>query len=458
MTAPGRAAALTVLRGLAGGRGDLGSLLARAKSGLPDPRDRALAGEIATGVLRHRAALDFQVGARLARSIDRLDPEVLDVLRVGAFQLLHLTRVPPAAVVNDAVAETRRLGKASAGGLVNAVLRRLAREREHLSWPPRPQQQQTAAERAALVRHLAIVYSHPDWLVERWLDRFGPAAAEAWLAFNLATPALTLAVNTARTTREGARAALTAEGVETTTTPHSPAGLTVLSGRALETEAFRAGYFVVQDEASQLMPLLLDARPGERIFDVCAAPGGKTLMLAAGTLPAGYVVASDVRPSRMRLLARTITRLVDRGVGLVQIPRQGALPFAPAIFDSVLVDAPCSGLGTVRRDPDIKWRRRASDLPVFAGQQVDLLARVAPTLRPGGRLVYSTCSSEPEENEGVIARFLGAHSQFRLRPIAGIDALPPSARAMSTPEGYLLTMPFRDGLEAFFGAVLVRGA
>jgi 16S rRNA (cytosine967-C5)-methyltransferase len=456
MTAPGRVAALTVIRALAGGHGDLGNLLARAKSSLPDPRDRALAGEIATGVLRHRAALDFQVAARLARSIERLDPEVLDVLRVGAFQLLHLTRVPAAAVVNDAVAEARRLGKSSAGGLVNAVLRRLARERDHLSWPPRPPRHETAAERAALVQHLAIVYSHPAWLVERWLDRYGLAAAEAWLAFNLATPALTVAVNTARATRESVRAALAAEGVETTLTPHSPVGLTVLSGRALDTETFRKGCCVVQDEASQLIPLLLDARPGERVFDVCAAPGGKTVMLAARTSPTGYVVASDVRPRRMRVLAGTITRLVDRGVGLVQIPRQGGLPFAWGAFDCVLVDAPCSGLGTVRRDPDIKWRRRASDLPAFAGQQVDLLARVAPMLRPGGRLVYSTCSSEPEENEGVIARFLEAYPQFRVRPIAGIDALPPSARAMSTPEGYLQTMPFRSGLEAFFGAVLIR--
>lgn len=454
--APARAAALAILRAVAEPQGDLGDALARAREGLADERDRALASEIALGTLRHRTALDYQLGVRLSRPLTRMDAVVVDILRIGAFQLLHLARVPASAIVHDAVSETRRAGKSSAAGMVNAVLRRLARERDALSWPPAPAPAETAAERALLVEHLSVVFSHPAWLVNRWLDCYGRDATEGWLAFNNEPPLLTLAVNPALADRTTVQARLEAEGVETKATEYSPFGLVVTRGRALDTEAFRDGLCLVQDEASQLVPLMVEAHDGLRVLDACAAPGGKTIALAAQVRPHGAVVASDVRARRVRLLARTLVRARTPRTWAIHAPADGPWPFRDAVFDRVLVDAPCSGLGTVRRDPDIRWRRDPSDLDRFAETQLDLLTRLAPLVARGGRLIYSTCSSEPEENEEVVTKFLVEHPAFVVRSLERLEGVPPAVKAMATPEGYLRTLPHRDGLEAFFGAVMER--
>lgn len=454
--APARTAALSILRAVSDARGDLGDAIARAKASLTDDRDRALATEIALGTLRHRAALDYQLERRLSRPLSRLDPEVADILRLGAFQLLHLTRVPHAAIVNDAVAQTRHVRKTSASGLVNAVLRRLARERDALTWPARPQTIEGGDEQARFVEHLAITGSHPAWLVERWLARYGPDAAEAWVRFDNTPPALTLAVNAARISRDDLRARLAQNGVTTRDTRYSPIGLVVEEGQALDTEAFQEGLFVVQDEASQLVALLADVPAGARVLDACAAPGGKTLVLAAQAGPSGLVIACDVRERRVRLLSRTLRRAQTMNARPVHVSTSGDWPFVPGQFDRVFVDAPCSGLGTVRRDPDIRWRRSPADLPQLARVQVDLLTSLAPLVAPGGRLIYTTCSSEPEEDEAVVAQFLGRHPGFAVQRIEEIEALPADVRAMATPEGYLRTLPHRDGLEAFFGAVLMQ--
>jgi 16S rRNA (cytosine967-C5)-methyltransferase len=210
----------------------------------------------------------------------------------------------------------------------------------------------------------------------------------------------------------------------------------VLEGHPLTQPAFSEGRVIVQDEASQLIAELVDFAPAKAL-DLCAAPGGKTLHLSASAGPKGMVIATDVRPRRIRVLRRTVDRCRLVNTRVVQVAAAGPLPFREATFDAILIDAPCSGLGTVRRDPDIKWKRRPDDLPVFAAAQRQLLERAAPLLRPDGSLVYSTCSSEPEENEQVVEAFLSGHPGFRL-------------------ERTHQTLPFRDGLEAFFGAVLRR--
>ncbi|MCA1586406.1 MAG: 16S rRNA (cytosine(967)-C(5))-methyltransferase RsmB, partial [Acidobacteria bacterium] len=282
MPAPARVAALAVLRAVSDAGGNLGDALTRAKGTLADERDRALVSEIVLGTLRHRAALDYQLSRRLSRPLAKIDADILDILRLAAFQLLHLTRVPAAAAVNDAVAQARRAGKSSAAALVNAVLRRLARERDTLSWPPVPPTIGASADEQALIHHLSVVHSHPDWLVARWLDRYGRRSTEAWLAFDNAPPALTLAVNTSRATPDDVVIRLRSEGVSSERTGTAPAGLVVREGHALDTAVFRGGLVLVQDEASQLIPLLVDARPGDLTLDACAAPGGKTVALAAG--------------------------------------------------------------------------------------------------------------------------------------------------------------------------------
>jgi 16S rRNA (cytosine967-C5)-methyltransferase len=434
MIALARLAALAALGQIDGERLDMGEAVARARQPLTDERDRALLLEIVSGTLRMRAAIDHQLALRLTRPLGRLDAMVRDILRMSAFQLMYLTRTPSSAVINDAVDLTRRGGKSSATGLVNAVLRSLNRDRQKLTWPERPAD---AADLGAMAGYFSVVHSHPDWLVARWLARHGVADTERWLAFNNQSPALCLVPNRAFASRAALADELKSDGIETEPTARARHGLHVTTGQALATRAFREGRFLVQDEASQLIGELVGARRGDRVLDLCASPGGKTVALAADVGPAGLVVATDVRRHRLRVLTETLARCRVSRARVTQVPASGALPFADAAFDRVLIDAPCSGLGTVRRDPDIRWRITEADLPALAGTQLALLQRSAILVRPGGTLVYSTCSSEPDENQQVVAAFLATHAEFT--------------------EGHVhQTLPCRDGLEAFFGSVLAR--
>jgi 16S rRNA (cytosine967-C5)-methyltransferase len=351
--------------------------------------------------------------------------------------------------VDDAVDMTRAARKPSATGFVNAVLRSMLRQRRTLPLPPRPD---AAAGRRAQLDYLGITHSHPEWLVGRWLDRHGFEAAEGWVRFNNATPALTLRVNTLRATVDEAMRALEADGVDTERARYAPHGLVVTDGNPLRRPA--DGLVVVQDEASQLVPLIVNVEPGERVLDLCASPGGKTTAMAAAMRDEGTVVACDVRAGRIDLLQHTVRASGASSIRVLQVGATGPLPFG-AVFDRVLVDAPCSGLGTIRRDPDIRWRRSASDLPALAASQVALLERAAATVRGAGWLVYATCSSEPEEIEQVVDAFLASHPGFALQDPRG-EALPDTVRPLIDDRGMFRTLPFRDGLEAFFAAALRR--
>ena len=433
MIAPARVAAFEVLRAVGTGRADLGSALARVRSGLDDERDRALAGEIATGTLRWQGAFDHVIAAFVNRPLPRLDPEVLDILRMAMFQLLHLDRVPAAAAVKDAVDLTGKAGKRSAAGLVNAVLRRVTRERDHLPLPSRPSDPR---QRATAIAYLSITLSHPAWLVERWLDRHGFEATEAWAIFNNSPAPLTLRANRLRIDRDALMDRLVAEGILCEQGSHAPDALVVRRGNPLSSPMHADGLFVIQDEASQLVGHYAGTQRGERVLDGCASPGGKTLMMAAAAGVDGLVIASDVRGRRVDLLRTTVARSGATNVRIVQADAARPLPYGP-VFDRVLLDAPCSGLGTIRRDPDIKWRRTAADLPALAAAQLAMLGHAADVLKPGGTLVYSTCSSEPEENDDVVGAFLRARGDFALT------------------DEPLRTLPFAGGLEAFFAARLV---
>jgi 16S rRNA (cytosine967-C5)-methyltransferase len=447
MIAPARTAAFHALNAIAAGRSDLPAALARSREHLRDERDRSLTAEIVTGTLRWLRALDHVIAHAAQRPLARLDPEVLTILRLSLYQILHLDRVPASAVVDDAVNLTRGARKPSASGFVNAVLRSILRQRGNLPLPARPA---SADDRDAAIAYLGITHSHPEWLVTRWLDRVGFAEAERWVRFNNDTPALTLRVNRLLTTRDALRDELAARSVETEPLRHAPDGLEVRSGNALAADP--AGRFVVQDEASQLVPIAVGARPGELVLDLCASPGGKTTAIAVDMADSGTLVACDVRPARIDLLRRTVRASGARHVHIVHIAAEGPLAFGP-VFDRVLVDAPCSGLGTIRRDPDIRWRRHEADLAVLARAQVALLDRAAATVKPGGRLIYATCSSEPEENEGVVDAFLGAHHDFALAEVADGNGL--LAPFLDT-RGVMRTLPFAHGLEAFFAAALTR--
>jgi 16S rRNA (cytosine967-C5)-methyltransferase len=449
MISPARVAAYDILRAISSGSADLPTAIAFIRSGVSDERDRALAADIASGVQRWRAALDHLIGHFAKRSIERLDPEVVEILRLSAYQLLHLTRVPAAAVVDDAVDLTKKAGKRSASGFVNAVLRSISRRKHALPLPPRPSD---PGDRGAALDYLSITLSHPRWLAERWLERLGLDAAEAWMQFDNTPGSVTLRANRLRTTREELRARLAADEIVVHPTRYAPDGLIVDEGHPLRGSGQEQGLFVVQDEASQLVTRLAGDRPPARVLDTCASPGGKTTAIAALMEGHGMLVACDVRDRRIDLLRRTVAASGAGNVRIVQADLLRPLPFEP-VFDCVLVDAPCSGLGTLRRDPDIRWRRREDDLAPLAAAELTMLQHAADTVAPGGRLIYATCSSEPEENEGIAAAFLETTRGFT--PLHAGDAarLDP---ALIDRRGHLRTQPHLHGLEAFFGAVFIH--
>ncbi len=443
-----RTAAFHALRLMADGTTDLPTALARSRTTLTDPRDRALTMEIVTGTVRWQRTLDHLIEQVASRGLAKLDDEIVTILRLSLYQLLHLSRVPAAAVVDEAVNLTRLARKPSAAGFVNGVLRSLLRRRHRLPLPPRPHD---AGDRAAALEYLGVTHSHPSWLAARWLDRYGLDIAERWVEFNNAAAPLTLRANRLLTDRAQLQTGLADTDIDTTPTAFAPDGLVVTNGNPLGQQP--DGRFVVQDEASQIVTLTLDAQPGQRVLDLCAAPGGKTTAIAALVHSNGLVVACDVRGRRMRLLRDTIRASQATNVELVHVDTRAAVPFREQVFDRVFVDAPCSGLGTLRRDPDIKWRRQESDLAGLAERQQALLARASVAVRTGGRLIYATCSSEPEENEDVVERFLQMHGHFER--IDARTTLDERLHALVDDRGFLRTTPLQR-LEAFFAAVLVR--
>jgi 16S rRNA (cytosine967-C5)-methyltransferase len=447
MTAPARTAAFHALVAIAADRADLPAALAASRASLADDRDRALTATIVTGSLRWQRTLDHLVEHFAKRPLTKIDPQVLAILRLSLFQLLNLDRVPAAAVVDDAVSLTRAARKSSASGFVNAVLRSTLRQRHRLPLPARPSDPR---DRDAALAYLGITYSHPEWLVARWLDRYAFDDVETWVRFNNDAAPLTLRANTLRITRDQLQKVLSGYDIDTTPTRYAPDGLIVTKGNPLRTSEDE--FFFVQDEASQLVPRIVDAQPRERVLDLCASPGGKTVAMAASMDDSGTLIACDVRGGRVNLLRDTVRRSRAHHIHIVHVPSTGPLPFADS-FDRVLVDAPCSGLGTIRRDPDIRWRRAPSDLTQLAGHQLDLLMRAAQTVRPGGRLVYATCSSEPEENERVVEAFL------ERAPFERVDlrvAGPADMQPLIDERGALRTLPFSHGLEAFFATAMIR--
>lgn len=452
MTSPARRVALNVVRAVHAHTITLGEALARWRPQLPDPRDRALVTEITTGCLRWQSAIDDLITRAADRPVGRLDAVVLDLLRLAAFQLLWLDRVPAAAVVNDSVELTRLVKRRSAAGFVNAVLRRVQRD-GRTPLPTRPVHTDGGPAVAAAWReYLSVSLSHPAWLVDRWIARHGVEHAERWLLFNLHPAPLSLAVPEPHVSTAAVIEALQRSGLEARQSAWARDVVVVPRGPLPSDDALVARCWL-QDEASHLVGLVPAPLPGMRTLDCCAAPGGKTRQLALAQEGQGLLVAGDVRPARMRLLART---LAAGGVvpftKIVCFDSGRPLPFS-VMFDRVLIDAPCSGLGTIRRDPEIKWTRTEASLGPLAQRQLAMLAQTAAHVSVGGVLTYATCSSEPEENELVVAAFLAGDARFAQEHVEAVTRID---RALVDQRGALRTTPHQHGLEAFYAARLRR--
>ena len=388
--------------------------------------DRRLATRLVYGTLAWQGRLDHTIDAYARRA--KIDPAVAIALRLGLFQIACLDRVPDYAAVDASVSLARKAAP-HAAGFVNAVLRRTVRN--GLAEPPATEPQRSA-----------VLLSHPAWLVEAWRGELGRTEADALMrANNEPMPTVLRALGA----RDDAIAALQARGVEASPAPHAPDAIVV------DRPVTIPGLTLPQGEASQLVALLLNASAGERVLDACAAPGGKAAYLAARVGSGGHVVAVDPAPNAADRLRKTIEHARVANVDVVAARIEEAHDLG--VFDAVLVDAPCSGLGTLREHPEIRWRRRPNDVASLAGRQASALSAAARHVASGGRLVYATCTLLAAENEAVVERFLECHEDFRLDTGRDVDA---AAKPFVDDSGYFRTLPHRDDMAGFFAARLVR--
>lgn len=384
--------------------------------GLP-AADQGLVRELVLGVLRWKDALDAEIAGVCRVPMRKLAPNLTEIMEVALYQLRHLDRIPPYAAVSEAVGHARASGGEGAAKLVNGVLR-------NILLLPAPAEPGPEVGGPALAAALARHFSHPRFLVERWLARFGEAATRRILAADDEAPLLDLLANPRRTTRDALRAALASEDIAAEPSPLAPLALTVTSGNPLRSKLFAAGHFSVQDVGSQVLPTLLP--PGDLLVDLGAAPGGKSISALAHRR-AARSAAADASAARLRAVVENARRL-----GLPEMRPVAAdfsaLPFPEGRFDRVLLDAPCSGTGTLRKNPEIRYRVSAGAIERLARAQEEALWRASRLLAEGGYLLYSTCSLEEEENERVVERLLLRAPELAPAEIDAPPELRPFAR------------------------------
>ncbi len=407
------------------------------------PADRALATELAYGVVKHQLTLDYWIAQFSSRSVEGLSPWVRTALRLGLYQILFLDRIPAHAAVAETVEAVKCKVNPGAVGMVNAILRRVTRgatvdygdpEREPVSF-------------------LSRRYSHPEWLVASWLKMLGREETEALLAANNQNPNLHIRVNTLKADREQVMEALRSEGLEPVLSPLLPESIRLNKGSIEQSMPLREGWMVAQDEGAMLVSRAVDPRPGERIWDVCSAPGGKTTHMAQLMGNSGHIDATDIHQHRIQMVERSAARL---GVSIIHTLQQDARLLAKdegSLYDRVLVDAPCSGTGVLRRKVDARWQKTPDQIVELSRLQLELLLSVADRVRPGGRLVYSTCSLEDEEDEQVIQAFLNRHPEFRPCPLR--STLVPDV-LLSGDEYQMKLFPHRQETDGFFIAALTK--
>ncbi len=445
-----RSVALSILNALETGRNTLDSIMENKMTAalVPDRRERALVTTLVYGVLRHRGALDWLIERFSRTPFNRLDPVIKNILRLGLFQIYYLDRIPDYAAVNAAVNQAGQVAPRHLSGFVNGVLRGAIRNRKEVSWPDVREQGVSA---------LAIRYSLPEWLLRRWLDRYGRDQLEKTGCLINTVPPVTVRVNTLKTNAARTMEALAGEVANVRPGDYSPYALCFHSPEVPvdELTAFRDGWFQVQDEAAQLACRYFDPGPGETILDACAGRGGKTAHIAQLMNNRGTIRAVDRSRRKLAVLAKEMDRLGVTNVKttVADLARESRLP-GPAEYDRVFADCPCSGLGVVRKNPDTRWSVSLKDIQRHHKNQVGLLDRLAALVRPGGILLYAVCSREPEENEQVIEAFLNMHPEFDIDKQDGI--MGGAAGDLVDQTGYFKSDIHSHGLDGFFGARLKK--
>jgi 16S rRNA (cytosine967-C5)-methyltransferase len=407
--------------------------------------DYAFITEVVYGTLRWRKRIDWIIGLVSRVKPERLERLILNVLRLGVYQVLFMDKVPISAAVNESVEMAKASGREEAAGFINAVLRRICDRRFDIEVPD-----------AKDPPSISVRHSHPLWLVERWIQELGIDETIELCKANNRIPPLSLRTNTMKTNREKLLGEIRKEVPQAMPSPFSPEGVLIDPPVPLSRiPRFREGWFQVQDESSQLVGHIMDPKPGERILDACAAPGGKTTHLAQLMGNRGRIYAADISTRRLSLLKENCHRL---GVNIVTALRNDLTK--PLVlgnkggFDRILVDPPCSGLGTLWRNPDIKWKRKEGEISKFSGIQRAILHCVAPSVRKAGSLVYGTCTLTREENEEVVAEFIAEHRGFEVEDLSRI--LPQGLKPLTGKDGFFRSVTHRHGMDGFFAVRLKR--
>ena len=399
--------------------------------------DAGLCSRIVYGVMQNRMLLDYYIAAYCSQKPDHLQPPLLEILRIGAYQILFLDKIPDSAAVNTSVELAKISKRGQASGLVNAVLRKISQNKEQL--PPLPERDE--------VQRLSIQYSHPKWLTKRMVNLLGREEAERFLSANNQIAPLTVQVNPLKTTAEELAAELRQAGIDFRPHPWVPDCLELSgTGDLAALPAFREGKFLVQDPAARLVSLAAEIRPGQKVLDVCAAPGGKSFSAAFAMAGQGTVLSCDLHENKLVRIREGAQRLGVENLSTEAADGRAFRPEWERAFDAVLVDAPCSGLGIIRKKPDTRYKK-ADDLFTLPVIQAAILENAARYVRPGGVLVYSTCTVLPEENEQVTQAFLAEHPDFVLAPFA----LP-----IGQTDGSLTLWPQRHETDGFYICRLTR--
>jgi 16S rRNA (cytosine967-C5)-methyltransferase len=400
-----------------------------------DPRDAGLATELCYGATRRQLALDYAITRFADRKLEALEDKVLAALRIGVYQLFY-TRVPARAAVAETVQALKDVGLARAAGFTNAILRKLA------ALPSQP-----LPPESNRVQYLSVRESHPEWLVERWMRQFGPERAEAMLVANNQSPPVVVRANSTRVTREALLVLLREAGLEVEPTPVSPVGIILPSvGRLEDVYGYAEGLWQVQDEAAQLVGVYGDLPETARVLDVCAAPGGKACHLAERH----EVVAADLHAHKLRKIDAEAKRL-GLSERLKAVAHDATQPFPESLgeFHAMLVDAPCSGLGTLRRHPEMRYRRKAEDIGRLASLQRRILETCQEAVPAGGLLVYAVCTTEPQEGQDQVEMFLRSHPEWTAEP-----PVPREGGKLPLSQAWLRTLPGPEAWDGFFAARL----
>ncbi|MEW5763136.1 MAG: 16S rRNA (cytosine(967)-C(5))-methyltransferase RsmB [Bacillota bacterium] len=412
----------------------------------PSKLDRAFATELAYGVIRTLNTIDWVLARFLQKPLAAQTVWIRNILRMGVYQILYMDRVPPAAACNEAVELAKKYGTPGMAGFVNGVLRNVVRYRDQIVFP---------SLETDPVSHISLKYSHPTWMVERWLEEFGVEETIAMCRANNLTPPNTVRTNTLRTTREELAAALREEEVVVRKTRYAPEGLELKGFISLRTlKVYNLGLFQVQDESSILIGHAVNPASGSHVLDVCSAPGGKATHLAQLMRDDGIIVAMDIHPHKLALIEEACRRLGVRSVKTVAFDARELPARYAGWADYTLVDAPCSGLGVLRRRVDARWRKEAAQIPGLVKLQEAILDGAAGTVRPGGVLVYSTCTITREENLDQVEKFLARHGDFVLEDLRPF--LPPLVPERELARGYIQILPHTHGMDGFFVARLRR--